>query len=187
MYLLVTNVCEDRFHYRQLLWTAMFAVFVQSLLSLRYMNSLTPDAQRLHRVAQPSTGSSIAMNVFFILLFAALAYRGIPPAFRSLLLAISVVPVAWVYIESAPAGGGGGPGSVGRRLLRRAVLAAAPHVLEGRASCRDRGPSGTRRLWCSTSSVGFPPSRQGRHRAVAGEREGPEQRHLPPIENFDST
>jgi hypothetical protein len=98
MYLLVTNVCEERKDYRHLLWTAMAAVFLQSLLSLRYMNTLTPEV-RDNMESLTEHGSSIGMNVFFMLLFAALTYRGISRAVR-LLMVLCSMPIAWVYLES---------------------------------------------------------------------------------------
>ena len=66
VYILATNVCSTSRDYRYLLYTSMLSVFVQSLFSLRYLMGLSP-AVRENLESLTEHGSSIAMNVFIIL------------------------------------------------------------------------------------------------------------------------
>lgn len=98
VYILATNVLEHSYQYRYLMWTSMLAVFVQSLFSLHYLTGLSqPVRDNLESLTEH--GSSIGMNVFIILLFAALAYRGVSGMTRLILLA-GAIPVGWVYLLS---------------------------------------------------------------------------------------
>jgi hypothetical protein len=96
LYLLVVNVCRTRTDYRRMFWAACVGIVVQALLSLDYLFKLpAEDRSSLERLT--SHGSSIGMNLVIMLTFAAFAYIGISGRLR-LAFALSVVPVAWVWI-----------------------------------------------------------------------------------------
>ena len=154
VYLLVTSVATEARHYRQLMWTAMAAVLVQSLLSLRYLETLSP-ADREGLEGLNEHGSSIAMGALLILLLATLTYRKCSVAAR-LGLTATAIPVLWVFLVS-------------QRRAAVVALAAAIVLLIISLLWRQRrtlwkiapitailtiGYLGA--FWNSTSSIGFP-------------------------------
>ena len=98
VYVLVSNLCRDTRHYRHLLWTAVAAVLVQSLISLSYYFDLshaaTADLESLGE-----HGSAIAMNSVFLLAIAWSALRRCSVAGR-VVLTIICIPIVWVYFLS---------------------------------------------------------------------------------------
>jgi O-Antigen ligase len=154
VYILATNVCEHSHQYRYLMWTAMSAVFVQSLFSLHYLTGLSQPA-RDNLESLTEHGSSIGMNVFIILLFAALAFRGVSGITRLILLA-GAIPVGWVYLLSQRRAAVIGLGAaivlffvLLHQRQRRTFWKVAPVV--GIAVVGYLGA-----FWNSTSDAGFP-------------------------------
>jgi hypothetical protein len=96
LYLLVVNVCRTRMDYRRMFWAACVGIVVQALLSLDYLFKLpAEDRSSLERLT--SHGSAIGMNLVILLAIFAVAYVGVSGRLR-LALAISAVPVTWVWI-----------------------------------------------------------------------------------------
>ena len=77
-------------------WAALAAILVQSLLSLQYLSGL-PEEARSALESLNEHGSAIGMNLLFMTLIVALAYRRVPIPIRISLL-IASVPVIWVYL-----------------------------------------------------------------------------------------
>jgi hypothetical protein len=98
LYVLIVNVCETRADYRRMFWAALTAIFVQSLLSLYYLGSL-PAAVRDGLEDLNEHGSSIGMNLLFVMLIGSLVYRKIPTRLTFIFLFASI-PVMVVYLVS---------------------------------------------------------------------------------------
>jgi len=98
VYVLANSVCRHPRHFRHLLFTALGAVTVQSLLSVRYALALPP-AYRGGLNTLTEHGSSITTNLLFVALFASLAIRGCSWRLRVVLLVASL-PSMWVYLLS---------------------------------------------------------------------------------------
>jgi hypothetical protein len=96
LYLLVVNVCRTITDYRRMYWAAIAGVFVQSLLSLKYLLGLPPEA-RADIESLNEHGSAIGMNLVFATTILALAYRGISWRVRVTMLLVSA-PSLWVYL-----------------------------------------------------------------------------------------
>jgi hypothetical protein len=98
MYLIVINICDTPERYRRLLYTAMAAVFVQTLLSIQYYTTLsTTEKDELEALTEH--GSTIAMNALFVLAISALLLKRCSGLMR-LGLVVLAAPVVWVYFIS---------------------------------------------------------------------------------------
>ena len=154
LYVLVVNVCRSRQDYRRLLLVAIAAITVQALLSLEYLFRLSPAARdALERLNEH--GAAIGMNLVFMTLVAALAYRRVPWGFRLALFAASI-PVMWVYLvgqrRAAVVGLVGGFVLFGVMLFwrqRRTFWKVVPVVALVAIAY-------TGAFWNSESSAGFP-------------------------------
>ncbi len=97
-YLLATNYCRTATHFRRLLWTAMGAILLNSLLSLNFYFHLKHDSKAsLESLGEH--GAAIGMNTLFVLLIGACIYRGSSVRSRWVLLTMAL-PVGWVYVLS---------------------------------------------------------------------------------------
>lgn len=98
MYLLVNTICRDARSLRILLWAAMAGVFIQSLLSLEYLQGLEiASIDDLDTLTEH--GSSIGQNMLFMFTLASLSFRKIDPRQR-VVAVVMAVPVVMVYIAS---------------------------------------------------------------------------------------
>ena len=96
IYLLVVNVCRTTTDYRRMFAAAIVGVYIQSLLSLRYLTRL-PAAAKVDLETLNEHGSAIGMNLVFTMTILALAYRGISWRIRWGLV-FATIPVLWVYL-----------------------------------------------------------------------------------------
>jgi len=133
MYLLVNTICTEARHLRILMGAAAAAVFIQSLLSLEYLQGL--EIQSIDDLdTLTEHGSAIGQNVLFMFALTSLAFRRIDVRQRIVLVVMSV-PTVMVY----PAASGGDRLRGGADHARdHAVLASAAHVLQGGAGVRRR-------------------------------------------------
>lgn len=98
VYVLASNICRDARHYRALLWTAVAAVFVQSLSSLSYYLQLS-SAKRSVLDSVGEHGSAITMNAVFLLTIAWSVLRGCSFVGR-VVLYTTCIPIVWMYFLS---------------------------------------------------------------------------------------
>lgn len=98
MYWLVTTYCTHDRHRRHLMFAAVWGVFFQSLLSLRYVRAL-PASQRDSLDSLTEHGSALGMNLVLLVFLTSLAYRRVSGWQRLGLFAMSV-PIVWVSILS---------------------------------------------------------------------------------------
>lgn len=98
LYVLTVNVCREPRHHRHLLYSALAAIVLQALLSLRFLATL-PAASRNELESLTEHGSSIGMNLLLIVLLAMLAFRE-SPAVARWALAVGATPVTVVYLYS---------------------------------------------------------------------------------------
>ena len=97
-YLLASNYCRTATHFRRLLWTAMGAVLLNSLLSLNFYFQLNHDSKAsLESLGEH--GAAVGMNTLFVLLIGSCLFRGSSARSRWVLL-IMALPVGWVYVLS---------------------------------------------------------------------------------------
>jgi hypothetical protein len=98
MYLLVNTICTEARHLRILMGAAAVAVFIQSLLSLEYLQGL-----HLESIDDLDTltehGSAIGHNLLFMFALTSLAFRRIDVRQRIILVVMSV-PAFMVYLAS---------------------------------------------------------------------------------------
>lgn len=98
VYFAAVNLCERAGQYRRLVYTAIAAVFVQSLLSIQYYMTLST-AERDELEALGEHGSTLGMNLLFVLAVGALVFHRCSARMRMALVALSA-PVIWVYLVS---------------------------------------------------------------------------------------
>jgi len=98
MYLLVNTICTEARHLRILMGAAAAAVFIQSLLSLEYLQGL--EIQSIDDLdTLTEHGSAIGQNVLFMFALTSLAFRRIDVRQRIVLVVMSV-PTVMVYLAS---------------------------------------------------------------------------------------
>lgn len=96
VYLLASNLCRTAVQFRRLMWTALAAIVVQSLVSLLHYAGLSSESKsNLESLGEH--GSAVGMNLLFILLISWWAYRGCSLRGRALLISMTV-PVFWAYL-----------------------------------------------------------------------------------------
>jgi hypothetical protein len=97
-YVLATNLCRTPRHYRQIFWTAMVGITMQSVLSLYYYFDLSiPDREGLESLVEHA--AAIHINALAMLLILSLLFKGCTAGMRALLL-VMAVPTIWVWIIS---------------------------------------------------------------------------------------
>jgi len=98
VYFLVINLCVDQRRVRQLVWTVLFGVVGQSLLSWQYLTTLSAtEREKLESLTEH--GSAIQMNLVFVMLAAAWLFKGSTLRSRIGLLFMSA-PVGLIYFVS---------------------------------------------------------------------------------------
>lgn len=98
VFILANSVCEQAKHYRHLLYSALAAIVIQSLLSARVAYNMSA-AQRASIESLTEHGSSIGINLLLVTLILSFAFKGSHWAFRSALL-VGAIPAVWVYLLS---------------------------------------------------------------------------------------
>ena len=98
VYILATNLCRSAAHYRQLFWTAMAAITVQSILTLVYYSGLTL-AERDGLESLGEHAAAIHINALLALMVMSLLFKGCTARMRALLI-VMAVPASTVWILS---------------------------------------------------------------------------------------
>ncbi|MEY2521606.1 MAG: hypothetical protein QOJ66_171 [Ilumatobacteraceae bacterium] len=98
IYFLISNTCHTARQYRELLWTAMFGIFGNSLMSLLYLSKLSSE-ERKNLEALGEHGAALSMNALFIFTISSLLFKRASPRGR-LLLGALCVPAGWAYLVS---------------------------------------------------------------------------------------
>ncbi|HSB85788.1 MAG TPA: O-antigen ligase family protein [Ilumatobacteraceae bacterium] len=98
VYLLASNICRDARQFRQLWWTAIAAIFCQSLASLNYYTKLGDDTKATME-SLGEHGAAVGMSLLLVLLIAWSAFRGCSKRGR-LALVVMTIPVGWVFFLS---------------------------------------------------------------------------------------
>jgi O-antigen ligase len=96
LYVLIVHVCSSRRDYRRLMWVAAGAMTLHSVLSLDFLFRL-PAATRQELESLYEHGAAVGANLVFMMLFTALAYRGVSWRIR-IALFVASVPLLWAYL-----------------------------------------------------------------------------------------
>jgi hypothetical protein len=96
VYLLASNLCRTAVQFRRLMWTALAAILVQSLVSLLHFAGLSSETKsNLESLGEH--GAAVGMNLLFLLLIAWWAFRGCSLRGRAVLIGMTI-PVFWAYL-----------------------------------------------------------------------------------------
>lgn len=98
VYLLAISICDQARHFRYVMYSALAAIALQGLLSAYFASQLGPgQLDTLETLTEH--GSSIGMNLLFLMLIMSFVIRGCPWRMR-LALMVAAGPVVWVYLLS---------------------------------------------------------------------------------------
>jgi hypothetical protein len=94
LFVIVTNECTERAHFRRALWAIITGVVIQSLLSIQFVQRLDP-ADRDAMASLNEHGSTLGHNLVIVTLLTLVLFRIRRPVTIAL-LAIGAVPVVYV-------------------------------------------------------------------------------------------